>query len=71
MPFTPVTRVLLEHSYHHQEEVLPTITSPVKGSNNVASTSRGLRWVMRMLVLVRFRSAAPHQNHNATTVPNP
>ena len=67
----PYPWVLLEHSYHHQDELLPTMTPPVKGANNVASTSRRIYRVVRMVVFARFRSAAPYQNHDPTTVPDP
>ena len=40
-------------------QVLPTMTPPVKGANNVASTSRRLYRVVCMVVFARFRSAAP------------
>ena len=50
---------------------MPTMTPPVKGANNVASTSRRLYRVVRMVVLARFRSAAPYLNHDPTTVPGP
>ena len=63
--------VSLEHSYHHQDEVLPTMTTPVKGANNVATASRRLYWVVRMVVFARFRSAAPCENQDRTTVPDP
>ena len=52
-------------------QVLPTMTPPVKGANNVASTSRELYRVVRMVVFARFRSAAPYQNDDPTTVPDP
>ena len=44
---------------------------PVKGANKVASTSRRLYRVVRMVVLARLRSAALYQNHDPTTVPDP
>ena len=43
----------------------------VKGPNNVASTSRRLYRVVRMVVFARFQSVAPYQNHDPTTVPDP
>ena len=67
----PYPWVSLEHSYHHQDKVLPTMTPAVKGANNVASTSRGIYRVARMVVLARFLSAAPYRNHDFTTVPDP
>ena len=67
----PYPWVLLEHSYHHQDKVLPTMTPPVKGANNVASTSRRLYRVVRMVVLASFRSAAQYPNHDPTTIPDP
>ena len=50
---------------------MPTMTAPVKNGTNVASTSRRLYRVVRMVFFARFRSAPPYQNHKATTVPDP
>ena len=61
--------VLLEHSYHHQDKVLPTMTPPVEGANNVASTSRRLYRVVRMVVLARFESAALYRKPRPQDLP--
>ena len=66
----PYPWVLLQHSYHHQDNVPPTMTPPVKGANNVASTFRRLYRVVRMVVLAKFQSAAPYRNRDQTTVPD-
>ena len=67
----PYPWVLLEHSYQSQEEVLPTMMPPVKGANNLASTSQRLYRVVRMVIFARFRSAAPYRNHSPTTFLDP
>ena len=49
---------------------MPTMTPPVKGANNVASTPQRLYRIVRMVVCARFRSVALYRNHDPRTVPD-
>ena len=74
MPFKPLSLGLTGALLPPPEllpQVLPTMTPPVKGANNVAITSRLLYRVVRMVVFARFWSAAPYRNKDPTTVTDP
>ena len=71
MPFQPLSVGLAGALLPPPERSPAHDDAPVKGANNMASTSRRLYRVVRMVVFARFQSAAPYRNHDPTTVPDP
>ena len=70
MPYKPLTRVLLERSYHHQDYLLPTMKPLFKSADNVPSNSGSLGQLLRMVVLF-LRSAAAYRSNDPRTIPAP